>query len=737
MPDIPQPPHPVVALRAAILACGLQPVAVATRGKRPWGEGQFGENWQNTKGQPPFLAAAQNTGILCDRVRGIDGDIDDPEAAETARRIVLDILGPSTVIRTRADSARFLIVYRGVGRKRVIKTDAGKVEILGQGQQFVAYGVHPDGAEFEWLEDEPAAKRLNGRVVEEADLDRLETALHAALGGAPVEQEPPVIKQSFTTGAGSGANEWARAALEREVDAVASAPKGTRNHTLNIAAFNLGQIVAGGPLSRSEVEARLTQAALGIGLTAPETRATIRSGLGSGAREPRRAPERTIEVPPTVVEAAAAMASTVSRPRAKAADPLTALAPGVDWRTPRGLIGQISDWILETSRWPNRPLAVAAGTVVMSALCGRWLYAPTGTALNVYVVGLGKTGVGKDRPLSGVAQVLAAAGVPALKQTAKTFSVSGCENLVRDNPCCVATTDEIGVNLLARIANKHASHESGDGIKGILLELWSREYGKEGFPTTRRAQAASQTIASPSLTLFGMSTPEAFYETFRAGDAMSGFLNRFLIAAADRSPTDPNDAPFNPPPSTLVETIRAMIPEQDGNIGDVMGVYRAPSVIERRMRWADEATKREALGLEKGTRAIAADHRRGELMARTFEYSVRLAALHAMSQTRWTVDRADLAWGASWAIGSTQAMIAAADDLMAETPYQRTFNEISKIIREASTIGKSALLRACRTVSARELAAILDHLAGAETIEVIEVETGKAGRRPQVYRWVG
>ena len=154
-------------------------------------------------------------------------------------------MSPSTVIRTRSNSARFLVVYRGTGKKRVITTDAGKVEILGQGNQFVAYGQHETGVDLDWFEDEPAAKRLNGRVLEEPDLDRLEEALHAALGGATQAPTPSPSR----TAARQPAAAWANAALDREVANVANAGEGTRNDTLNTAAFNLGQIVAGGGLS--------------------------------------------------------------------------------------------------------------------------------------------------------------------------------------------------------------------------------------------------------------------------------------------------------------------------------------------------------------------------------------------------------------------------------------------------------------------------------------------------------
>jgi hypothetical protein len=85
----------------------------------------------------------------------------------------------------------------------------------------------------------------------------------------------------------SRASAWARAALAAEVTRVRQAAVGTRNHTLNRAAFALGQIVAGGHLDQAEVAGFLCDAALVAGLGEAEAHSTIASGLSAGAACPR------------------------------------------------------------------------------------------------------------------------------------------------------------------------------------------------------------------------------------------------------------------------------------------------------------------------------------------------------------------------------------------------------------------------------------------------------------------
>ncbi|MEU8109532.1 bifunctional DNA primase/polymerase [Nonomuraea muscovyensis] len=88
---------------------------------------------------------------------------------------------------------------------------------------------------------------------------------------------------------GDRATGYALTALRGEVENVLAAAAGTRNDTLNAAAFALGQLAAAGVLPRHLVEACLQHAAEAAGLSPREAFATIRSGLHAGQRHPRRA----------------------------------------------------------------------------------------------------------------------------------------------------------------------------------------------------------------------------------------------------------------------------------------------------------------------------------------------------------------------------------------------------------------------------------------------------------------
>ena len=145
---------PVGALRRHLWQQGYRPVAVESNEKKP-----VGNRWPDRARQSPPEAAnsaptldALNTGILCDGLRALDVDVDDPEIAAAIQALAERQLG-ITVIRWRRNSSRVLMLYRaaeGEPPKRILSGTRGKLEVLGRGHQFVAYGTHPSGAEYDW-----------------------------------------------------------------------------------------------------------------------------------------------------------------------------------------------------------------------------------------------------------------------------------------------------------------------------------------------------------------------------------------------------------------------------------------------------------------------------------------------------------------------------------------------------------------------------------------------------------
>jgi hypothetical protein len=199
-------------------------------------------------------------------------DLDGRQGVE-ALRAILSIQPwehPGPVARTGGGGWHLLYAPAGLGNR--VGLLAG-VDWRGRGGLVVAPpSQHASGHRYAWV------RPLTATLPEVPD------GLRRLLAPAPAQRTtlPPA---PTTTGRSGG---YGRAALARERAAVATAPVGRRNHTLNRAAFNLGQLVAADLLGGDEVRAVLLTAALEADNPEAKARATINSGLAGGAAKPRR-----------------------------------------------------------------------------------------------------------------------------------------------------------------------------------------------------------------------------------------------------------------------------------------------------------------------------------------------------------------------------------------------------------------------------------------------------------------
>jgi len=175
-------------------------------------------------------------------------------------------------------------VYTGGGGMHLYYTcslplsnSAGKlglhIDVKADGGQVVFPGsVHPTGAVYEWIH-----RYELGQI----EIAALPDVIYARLT-AP-EPRPVLRPRPRASG-------YANVALKLELDAVARAPEGSRNATLNQAAFSMGTLIGGGSLDRATVEAALLAE---TSLPSGEARKTITSGIEAGIKQPRSVPGKS------------------------------------------------------------------------------------------------------------------------------------------------------------------------------------------------------------------------------------------------------------------------------------------------------------------------------------------------------------------------------------------------------------------------------------------------------------
>ena len=145
------------------------------------------------------------------------------------------------------------------------------------------YDKNPEGGEYTWVDYSSP---------EDVDLapapDWLRELLVTGHRAHGQKQVAPRKTATETT-------RYGEVALQRECAELARTSEPGRNNQLNEAAFSIGRLVAGGEIVEAEARQALTAAADDCRLIADDgerqVQATLNSGLSSGMKEPRAAPE--------------------------------------------------------------------------------------------------------------------------------------------------------------------------------------------------------------------------------------------------------------------------------------------------------------------------------------------------------------------------------------------------------------------------------------------------------------
>lgn len=195
----------------SLVSNGYRVIPIEPGGKAP----AAGKGWQSLHATEAMVRkwganglANANIGIITENTPAIDIDIYDAEVADRMEQWVLDnIAGAKSAPRRVGRAPKRLLLFRADDSFRKqqaeyidAKGQKHKLEVLGAGQQFVAYGIHPDTKRpFEWttfdqpldlavddlplltIEDARAAVTEFERICAELGWRRVSGSTHAAL----------------------------------------------------------------------------------------------------------------------------------------------------------------------------------------------------------------------------------------------------------------------------------------------------------------------------------------------------------------------------------------------------------------------------------------------------------------------------------------------------------------------------------------------------------------------------
>lgn len=569
-------------------------------------------------------------------------------------------------------------------------------------------------------------------------------------------------------------------AIAAELASLAATREGGRNHALNQAAFSLGQIVQAGYADESDIVAALTATALDIGLTPEETTKTIASGLNSGKATPRSFAWE--DEPPFDPEAARAMADAIfaayERRDKAAAEAIIAEAMTTRQAAPAtqgqwdampsfgivqrqrierrgpcmtepelrailpadpppfpitsfiadmpGILGLTADYLDRASTTATDAGGIAVAIPLLGAVMGKSWASPTDLRTNIYTVAIGESGSGKTTLVSPAKELMLMAKAMDYIGNDRFKSGSGLIAMLAKARPMVSFLDEFGHMLRAL-----SSPGSGIHSKEILTELTSLYSAANTiFTGSAYADGRSNPITCPHLCLFGMATPDQFWDAFGSGNLEDGSVARYIVMPIGESyPKDPDKSGG----TEVADGINAIV----AHVETMARTSITPPCA--RVAMTDEAHRAYTslvTMMDAAARASSAAGIRGApaILKRVAENAAKIALVSAVGRDHLAprISAHDFAIGHAVARWSAVTMVANIASRIADNQTERDVNDMERAIRAAGQEGilKGKLFDSLRRIKPRDKADILAGLQEAGRVIQMKAETAtKSGVR--------
>jgi hypothetical protein len=208
---------------------------------------------------------------------------------------------------------------------------------------------------------------------------------------------------------------------------------------------------------------------------------------------------------------------------------------GLDW--PPGYAGAVARVVYESAPRPVKEVAIVAALGFLAGVAGKVWTIP-GSGLNMYIVLIARSGVGKEAMHGGLGLIVSSIRerMPAITDFVNFSEFASAPALGK---ACAKTPSFVNVSgewgrKLAKLANDKAD-ATMHGLRTMMTNL----YQKSGPTSIVGGMQYSDkdknfdNVAGVAYSMIGESTPETFYQSLTESMMQDGFLSRFTIIEHD------------------------------------------------------------------------------------------------------------------------------------------------------------------------------------------------------------
>lgn len=237
---------------------------------------------------------------------------------------------------------------------------------------------------------------------------------------------------------------------------------------------------------------------------------------------------------------------------------------------PPGFVGDMARFIYQSALLPVPEVAITAALGLMAGICGKvWVIPKSG--LNLYIVLVARSGIGKEALHEGISDLINAALplCPVAGNFADFSEYASGPALIKacaHNQCFVNVSSEIGRRFLAMAANRDPSMQT---LRTQMTNLYGKSAPNSiaGGLTYSNQENNVESIKGIAFSVVGDTTPGTFYEALTPAMMEDGFMSRFCVIEYRGDRPDKNAARITHPPEKLVKQLATIMGHSDLAIG--------------------------------------------------------------------------------------------------------------------------------------------------------------------------
>lgn len=406
----------------------------------------------------------------------------------------------------------------------------------------------------------------------------------------------------------------------------------------------------------------------------------------------------------------------------------------IEFLNPPGLVGDIANLINAQSIKYQPILALGGALALCGCIMGRKIQSETGLRTNLYVMGVGDTGCGKDSARQTIKKIMTECGALEMCAVEDIASDAAIISYLEANPAGLFLLDEIGRFISVSQSTTKNAHLYN--IVGQLVKLYSSA-GSTYHGKVYRDKTNNMIIHQPCACIYGTTVPGTLYDSLNTENITDGLINRFLIFESDNGNPKKRRKSID---QTIPESIKNLVCEwlekpiskSKNNIEKVLIpdpeiFYYSEEAREKIYQFDDQLWDIQEELKKKGSTP--------EIYARTAQQAAQVSLIIAAGRGSKAIEIIDVEYGIGLTKYISDCMLVIAQNNVSRNSFEAESKRILNIISLAGIISEREIVAKTRHMTSYQRKDIIESLIMSESIEV-EFIQGLRGPAKRLFKCI-